>query len=308
MKIAIMGGWNIASGASIHSELLGRELAKNNELLVMSFYKNSHHGLGITREDEDYVVRCFTRSGVKKSKLDPLPFITEDYDIFIVEDLGMLPISLLTEIFPKIKKKAKTINVIHDGKISSKQGFYKLDWDAVVCFDERYKSFLKLKYPENKIHIIPYPSPPINTGNKEDIRKKLKLPKDKKIIFLFGRLAYYIKNCVPAINKIAEKYNILLLSVSNNYVNNQFEIGKKMKAVESKNYEIEIREEDLNIDELYQYLFASDALLYPKPSQAQVVVPSTIFQCLGSLCPIVACDSNFVDMFCDEIFKNLCFN
>ena len=86
-------------------------------------------------------------------------------------------------------------------------------------------------------------------------------------------------------------------------MNNQFEIEKKMKAVQNNDYELEIREEDLNVDELYKYLAASDVFLYPKPTQSQVVVPSTIFQCLGSLCPIVAYDSNFVSNFSDEIFK-----
>ena len=40
-----------------------------------------------------------------------------------------------------------------------------------------------------------------------------------------------------------------------------------------------------------------------KASKPQVVVSSTIFQCMGSLCPIVAYDSNFVSMFSDEVFK-----
>ena len=293
-----MGGWNIASGASIHAELLGRELVKNNDLLVMSFYKYSFHGLCFTREDEDYVVRCFTRYGDKNPKLDPAPFIKKDYGVFIVEDLGMLPIELLAKIFPKIKKKAKTINVIHDGKLSSKQGFHNLDWDAVVCFDERYKDFLKTRYPKDKIHIIPYPSMPLSPGNKEKSRKQLNLPNNKKIIFLFGGLPYHTDKYLPAINKLAARYDILLLVVSNHD-----KAIKKMKTIRNNNFEFELRNKDITFNELYKYLHASDVLLYPKASKPQVVVSSTIFQCMGSLCPIVAYDSNFVSMFSDEVFK-----
>lgn len=298
MRIAIMGGWNIASGSSVHTELLGKELAKNNDLSVLSFYKNSFHGLCITKEDEDYVVRCFTKYGDKNPKLDTATFMKEDYDIFIVEDLGMLPINLLAKVFPDIKKKAKTINVIHDGVHSSKSGFYNFDWDAVVCFDERYKNFLKMKYPEEKIHIIPYPLTPLSPGNKEKARKQLNLPKNKKIIFLFGKLSRYMRKWLPSINKMASKYGILLLVVTKND-----KAIKVIKDIKNNKYGIEIREKNLSLDELYQYLHASDVLLYPKSSKPQVVVSSTIFQCMGSLCPIVAYDSNFVSMLSDEIFK-----
>ena len=298
MKIAIMGGWNIASGASLHSELLGRELAKKHDLSVMSFYKHSFHGFSMVGEDEDYVIRCFTKHGDKNPKFNSEPFINEDYDFFIVEDLGMLPLDFLANVFPIIKKKAKTINVIHDGKPSSHQSFYKFDWDAIVCFDERYKNFLKTKYPEDKIWIIPYPSLPLNTGDKEKSRKQLNLPNNKKIIFLFGILPLYLTNELTIINKLASKYNILLLVASND--NDSIE---KIKIVPGNKYEIEIRKKNLNLDELYQYLHASDVLLYPKPTYPRVVVSSTIFQCMGSLCPIIANDSNFVSMFSDEIFK-----
>ena len=137
-----MGGWNIGSGASIHSELLGRELAKNNDLIVMSFYKHSFHGFNFTDKDEDFVIRCFTKYGDKNSKLNPTPFVKYNYDIFIVEDLAMLPIDLLAKIFPKIKKKAITINIIHDGRSTYKPGFYNFNWDSVVAIYVGTQSWL----------------------------------------------------------------------------------------------------------------------------------------------------------------------
>lgn len=301
MKIAIMGGWNVGSGASVHSELIGREFVKNNALEVFTFYKTGFHGLCVTKDDEEFITRCFTKYGDENPKLNQELFLKEAHDVFIVEDLGMLPMDKLKEIFLKIKKRSKTINVIHDGKISNKSEFYDFDFDAIVCFDERYKEFLKKKYPEEKIHLIQYPSLKLNPGNKEKAREKLKLPKDKKIIFSFGRLAYYMDSEIELINELSDKYDILFLVVTTNKkILNK--INKMIKKGKVK-FKIETRKEDPNLDELYEYLHASDVLIFPKQSSLHVVVPSTIFQTLGSLCPIVARDSNFVEMFSNEIWK-----
>jgi len=54
---------------------------------------------------------------------------------------------------------------------------------------------------------------------------------------------------------------------------------------------------------LYEYLYASDLLLYHRESKPHVVLASTIFQCLGSGCPIVASESNFTELHGEEILK-----
>ena len=124
------------------------------------------------------------------------------------------------------------------------------------------------------------------------------MPNNKKIILLFGRLPDYVDNYLPAINKLVSKYDILLLVLSNNY-----KTIKKIRNIQNNNFEIKIIYRACNYNELYQYLYASDVLIYPKPSVSQVVISSTIFDCMGSLCPIIAYDSNFVSMFSDEIFN-----
>ncbi|RII00756.1 hypothetical protein B9J77_01705 [candidate division NPL-UPA2 bacterium Unc8] len=81
---------------------------------------------------------------------------------------------------------------------------------------------------------------------------------------------------------------------------------KKWQALKSKNGGgiIEIREGELSIEKLYQYLYASDLLLYNKPTKPDtVVVASTAFQCLGSGCPIVALESSFVEMFGNSVYR-----
>jgi len=54
---------------------------------------------------------------------------------------------------------------------------------------------------------------------------------------------------------------------------------------------------------LYDYLHASDALILHKESTEKTVVSSTIYTCLGSGCPILARDTNFVENFGEEIIK-----
>ena len=126
MKIGLMGGWNTDSGASLHTELVGRAWKKmGHEVNVFTFYRESFHGTNIIGNDENYVTRCFTVSGAQKVEMNPVPLLTADYDVFVTEDLGMLPMDHLGRIFSRIKKKAKTVTVIHDGDLARKASFYQ---------------------------------------------------------------------------------------------------------------------------------------------------------------------------------------
>jgi hypothetical protein len=302
MKIAMMGGWNTDSGASLHAELTGREWVKDgHELHVFTFYDYAFHGTHLTGKDESYVMRCFTVSSYQPQKLDPLPFLTKSYEIFVAEDLGMLPKNELAKIFSRIKKKAITINIIHDAALSKDPSFYQFDWDALTCFDERYRNFLIKLYDPAKIHIIPYPCHPLEKGNKEEKRKKLGLPLNKKIIFCFGPASASVAELVPSIAELKSDYPLLLLVVTQD--KKSIEGFKKIKK--SEILEIELRQEVPDINRLYDYLHAADLLLINKKSLPSplVVVSSTIFQCLGSGCPIVARDSNYVECCRKEIMK-----
>jgi UDP-N-acetylglucosamine:LPS N-acetylglucosamine transferase len=187
------------------------------------------------------------------------------------------------------------VTVIHDGKLSKDPAFYQFDWDAVVCFDERYKKFLSSAYDPDKIHLIPYPCHPLLKGDKQEKRVKLGLP-DKKIILFFGHSSKTCAELVPSIAKLSSQYPILILVVTKDKKGiNEF---KKLQSEI-----IEIREEAPSIKKLYDYLHASDVLVLNKKSSSQVVVSSTVFQCLGSGCPIVAFDSNYVECFENEVMK-----
>ncbi|MFH1957324.1 MAG: hypothetical protein ABIJ15_02445 [bacterium] len=300
MKIAIMGGWNTDSGASYHSEMIGRAfVCQGHHLEVFTFLKESFHGTNIIGEDEPYVTRCITTSNAKSPQLDPVPFLISEYDYFIVEDLGMLPKDLLGKIFHRISKKAKTISVIHDGELAKDPSFYQFDWDAVIAFDERYRNFLKKTCDENKIHMIPYPAHDMQTGDKQAARKKLGLPKEKKIVLTFGPASYAASLLIPAIAPLKNDYPLYVLGVTNQ--GRALEMLKAFK--QSGIVDMEIRVEAPDINKLYEYLQAVDVLVVNKPNVGRVVLSSTIFQCLGSGCPIVALASDFTVMFGDAIIS-----
>lgn len=302
MKIGMMGAWNTDSGASIHTELVGRNFIKlGHEITVFSFFKYSFHGTAFVSEDEDYVTRCFTVSSEKEPQLLATPFLEKDYDFFVVEDLGMLPQDHLGKIFHWIKRRAKTINVIHDGNLKEDPSFYQFDWDAVVCFDERYRDFLKLAYPEELIHIIPYPCLPWRPGDGEKSREKLGLPLNKKIILLFGPSSYYGVEKYHIIKEFEGDYPVLILVVTKH--RDSLKNWRELKHKSGRDM-IEIREETPSIEGLYEYLYASDLLIYNKQSKTGIVtVASTAFQCLGSGCPIVALKSSFVETLNDAVYK-----
>ncbi|MBU1077979.1 MAG: hypothetical protein KKH98_11845 [Spirochaetes bacterium] len=302
MKIAIMGGWNTDSGASLHSESIGRKFIEmGHDLKVFSFYDYAFHGTQITGEDEKYVTQCFTHFKYDPLKLDVIPFITNDYDLFIAEDIGMFPKDLLAKIFyTHIKKKAKTITVYHDNQLSKDPSFYQFDWDSIVCFDQRFKDVLTQAYPEEKVHIIPYPCHEWSPGDKKEARKELHLPEDKKIIFTFGLNTNRILPSVEDLNELHKDFpEAMLLALTKDMltINKLKKLSKKIKI------QVKIIEEAPSINRLYKYLHASDIMLYYRDQVPFIVVGSTVLQCLGSGCPIIGNETKFTEIFDNEIFK-----
>lgn len=305
MKIAMMSAWNSDSGASIHAELIGREwVRKGIDLKVFTFYKHAFHGMAHTKkEDEDYVTRCFTAYGFPNLEMETAALLDADYDIFVAQDLGMLPINHLLDIFPQIKKKAKTVNVIHDGALSKKPNFFKFEWDHVVCFDERYFSFLKGAYPEGIISIIPYPAHPLQPGDKMKAREELGLPLDKKIVLIFGQAAESALNTVVVLDRLVltnDKYDICLVVLT------EIErVLSKFRHIQDRvKFDFRVIEQAPEIELLYKYLHAADCMIYNKHSSPVVVVGSSIYQCLGSKCPILVRNSNYMDPFGWEVVRH----
>ncbi len=287
MKIAMMSAWNTDSGVSVHAELIGREWVKmGHPLQVFTFLPSDFHGTTIVGEDEPYVIRCFTTSNCHRPYLDPRPFLSGEYEVFVVQDLGMLPMDELAKIFFHIRRKAVTLNIIHDNRPSSNPSFYQFDWDRIVCFDPRYEAFLRKYHPPEKIQIIPFPCHPLKKGDQKEARAKLGLPMEKKIILIFGQRMKEYFPLWPLLRELASDHQFLLLIVSQ----------KEIEGLEMlEGVEREIRRESPSLDLLYEYLYASDVLILHRDPCDGVVVSSSAFQCLGSGCPILANHSSFFE-------------
>ncbi len=306
MKIGMVSRWNAACGVSVHAELIGRAWVEMGDKVTI-FAPIEHSSTIATNKDEPYVIRCYRlNSYYSKLKLwkdapryfNPKPFLENDYDLFVAQNLEILPMKPLLEIYPEIKKKARTLMVIHEGKLPRDPDFHKFDWDWIVCFDERYKRFLMKAFPEDKIKIIPYPCHPVKHGNKVKSRKKLGLPLDKKIILNYGIGVYRHLHLLPKIERLNEKYPLIFLVITEHP--DWFELWD---AAKERYKFVQLIRASVPDEELYRYLHASDVLLIHKDSAEAVVVASTVYLCLGSGCPILTHATNFVETLDKEVMK-----
>jgi len=125
MKIGMMSAWNTDSGVAVHVEPLAKVWIKlGHKVTIFSFVREDFYGEGFTGEDEEFVIRCFG-TDFQTKYLDPRPFLTTDYEIFAVQDVGVLPRDNLAKIFGLIKKKAKTVHVVHENSLSEDLAFYQ---------------------------------------------------------------------------------------------------------------------------------------------------------------------------------------
>ncbi|MFQ6116115.1 MAG: hypothetical protein ACE5NG_18800, partial [bacterium] len=216
-----------------------------------------------------------------------------------------LPAERLLDVFPHIKKKAVTCAVVHEGKAPEDPLYYKFDWEALVCFDQRYKNYLVKSFPPEKIHMIPYPCNPLQLGDKGEARKMLGLPLNEKIVFSFGFRARDIVAVLPALKDVAKAYRLRYVIVANP----ESDIGELHNAKKEYDF-IDLQVRPLPQQELYTYLHASDVLLTHRESSRKysAVVSSSVCQVLGSGCPILFHESNFVENHGDEIWKYRDFN
>ncbi|MFZ2070379.1 MAG: hypothetical protein WAV32_01995 [Halobacteriota archaeon] len=290
MKIGMMSTWNVPCGAAVHAELVGRSwIEKGHKLTVFAPLEEIK-----TREkDEPYVIRNYS-----KDYLNPEPFIEADYEAFVHHNISKMPMKELFDIFPRIKEKAKTVLIAHQGRILDDPYFAKFDWDAIVCFDERWKRFLVDIFPAEKIHIIPYPCHPICHGDKTEARRKLGLPEDKKIVLIYGISAHKYFSLLPRIARLNKKYPLILLVLTS--VDDWFDL---FEALKWRYKFIELRKEALSTEELYTYLHASDCLIYHSDSSRDAVLSSTVHLCMGAGRPILAHYSNFVEEFNTEVLN-----
>jgi len=301
MKIAMMTPWNTSCGVAMHAELIGREWVKmGHELKVLAPIERETQP--VTGKDEPYVARCYTmdrefiKGILKPLSLDPRPFLDLDYDLFIVQNLELMPMHELLKLWPNIREKASTVLVIHEGYLPPYPEFYAFNWDAIACFDERYVVDLGRKFPLERIHVIPYPCHAWQPGLKEAARIKLRLPLDKKIVLSYGIAIHQHFVALPVLEELSHVYDLRYLVLP---AEGKSDIVEKAQA---RYGFIQVREMVPTVDELYTYLHAADALLLYKQSP-NIVVCSTVYLCAGSGCPILISEGRYTEALSDEVLK-----
>jgi hypothetical protein len=303
MKIAMMAPWNVACGVSIHAELVGREWVKAGyELKVLAPVETEKIYID---SDEPFVVRCYSmrrspKLTLKDLWLDPEPFLRFDYEFFVVQNLELMPIYELIKIWPQIRKKAKTILVVHEGNRSCfKEEHLSLEFDAIICFDERYRKEFSQIFTPWKIHLIPYPAHPKMLGDKAKAREELGISWEQKVVFSYG--IWFQNRLAPlsVMEKLSQVYPLKYLAVIH-----EIPYREPIEEAKKRYSFLEVREEALSLKKLYTYLHASDVhLLWKFSEDPNLLVSSSVYLTLGSGCPIVINDSGYARDLGEEVFK-----
>ena len=123
---------------------------------------------------------------------------------------------------------------------------------------------------------------------------------NEKIIFSFGFRSKETVAVLPTLNDLAQEYPLRYLLISNP----DGELDELDKAKKKYNF-IDLQVKALSLDELYDYLHASDVLLIHRESSQKypAVLSSSVCQLLGSGCPILFHQSNYVELQGNEIVK-----
>ena len=309
MRIAIMSPWNDACGVALHAELIGRAfLELSHDIVVFGAKDERVKGrIPLDVEDEPFVYRNWEmyRYGWRirddnelNLYFDEKPLLEENYDAFIIEKPTLSPLGKLLKIFNEIRSKATTIAVMHEGEPIINENFMKLNFDAYTIFDKRFLNILGNILPSDKTFIIPYPCHPIKTGDRKKAREKLDLPLDKKIVLVFGIRIKNLFDILPVLERLSNEYDLLLLIIAKEKEN--AEAGRRI----ADKYEwAEFRYGAPPTSVIYDYLHASDAVLFHRGPANYIPVSSAVHQTLGALTPIICPDNNFFETFNKEVLK-----
>jgi len=304
MNIGMMSLWNAANGPSIHAELVGRAWVRRGHRLRVFSALRHPDARPTDQVDEDFVIRHFSVDEVipvtHATYFDPGPVLYEEYEVFVAQNVERLPTRPLLDHFKEIRRKAVTVMVVHEGGPPVDPLFYLFEWDAIVCFDQRYKDYLVEYFPAEIIHFIPYPCHPLKLGDKGEARRKLGLPAEERIVFSFGFRPHDVLAVLPGLQEVAREYPLRYVVVANP----ESPVEVLGEARQSYPF-LDLQVRPLPLDELYTYLHASDALLIHRESSPKyrAVISSSVCQTLGAGCPILFHESNYVEMHGDEIIK-----
>lgn len=317
LKIIIMGSWNTDGGVSRHTTPLVEWLIEHGyKIKVFTHHKECTHGYPLDVEDEEFVYRCFTLPGKKiprRTSFDAELLLNtveqEGYNIFLAEDLGMLPMEELLEVFPRIKGGTKTILLNHDNIAKPDDSpFWKFEWDAIANFLPQQNRFMKKHYPLEKIHCIEFPAYEQSRANIKKSCGKMNLPTDRNIILTFGE--YNMVDFLPAVCVMKkDDPSIFLLAL---VYNEELKIKLKMQIAEMKKIYSDIGYDEIRIENSSwqrrrDYVHASKIVIFDKGEGVMgsgAILSSSAYQIIGWGTPILARDNFFFSPFRDgELLK-----
>lgn len=291
MRIAFLTRWNATCGVSFHAELLCRRLSSIGYDVVVFAPKLKSanldwHHKRIRIRDEKWVLRSYEETSeliYPEGRSVGEEILEEDYDVMIVEVYAGLPISELSKVFDKIRRKAKLIGVIHLAWRRDAPPMLKLRWDALTIFDRRYYDEI-LKGCDlsvvGKIEEIPYPFAIVDGQG----FRRPEEAEGRFLFFSYGRQPEI--EYVDYLRAVREVYGggdaayYILRSDSRLAVNEPWIIQEVDRPSLSK---------------LYERLRGVDLHLLPKADTRGVVVSSTIAQSLYSGVPTIVPDTRYFE-------------
>ena len=311
--IVVMGSWNTDGGVSRHTTPLVEWLrSQGYKVKVFTHYRKTPHGMQLNVKDEDFVTRCYTTEGKQVHGLnsfDSKPLLNaieqEGYNIFLAEDLGMLPMKELLEVFPRIKEKAQTILLNHDNEPKPNDSiFWKFNWDAVINFLPSQNEFMVKHYPAEKVYLSSFPCYPVLNMKKKESHESLDLPTDKKIILVFGEYNFIAP--FNALYRLREEdpSTYLVALVYTEDMKDILESRLKERGFD-KGYD-EIRVEKSSWQRRAKYVSASQLIVLDKGKVTigkGAIISSTAFQIIGWRTPILASDNFWFRLFGDAILR-----
>ncbi len=270
-EIGVLSRWKATCGVSMHAEMIvGEFLRMGHDVTVFAPRIESanrwwHHR--ILGEDEDFVVRCYDEVDPSGGRggIDFDAVLSHDFDLFIVESYQCLPYPHVEKMVWKLREKGtKVFAVIHEGRRED-VGYSSLNsFDAVIVFDRRYVEMLS-----HDAYVVPYPRNPVVRGNR-------RFGEDGIVLFSFGRqpVGEYL-DYVRAVDWLSKRYDVVYRVVRSD---GPLPFDKPWLRQERRR---------LSNEEVYEALHGSDIHLIPKGRTNNVVVSSTLCQCLGAMVPTV---------------------
>ena len=292
MRIACISSWNAACGVATHAELLVaglRELGHQVWVLAPSSYEDDSTRL-LHAPDGPNVYRCFSflRYGDREEDealLEALYFDSQallevDPDLVVVEKPTSTPLPAIQTALAESRFDGRLAAILHEGTRPLNPYLGRLKWDLAAVFDERYPPLFHAIIPQDRLIVLPFPCHPPHRGPQGKAREALGLPQDATIALTYGPRRETLE-ASHALGRVEGLLHLALVGTPQAY--------RDLKPLEWVK-PVYLRPPT---PRLYQYLWASDALILHRPQPPHIALSASAHLCLGSLTPLVCSHTSY---------------